>query len=183
MLIVKGIDDPRDVKLIKQFARYCLSRYLTPYRQKKLTIEISYVERNEVEPADKSDLTKYEAWMNPGADKFHYYITLAKFAVNKRAKTPMARYKKTLNYLAHELVHVKQYVLGEMKDLYNGEDCVGTIWKGVEILDKRVKAANPFTAEWAYYEAPWELEAYGRAEGLYNMFYDEMGAKWRVQYP
>jgi hypothetical protein len=182
MLIVKGLDNPRDVKLVKQFARYCLGRFLTPYRIKKLTIQIDFVDRNEVDPDERDDLNKYEAWMNPSSDtKDHYFVTLAKFAISKKATKPLTKYKKTLQYLAHELVHVKQYVLGEMKDLYKGENIIGTMFHGVEYFEpKPKKAAGPFAAEWAYYDSPWELEAYGRTEGLYNMFYDEHGKPWRV---
>jgi hypothetical protein len=179
-IMVKGLDDPRDVKLIKQFTRYCLARFLTPYRIKKLTIQIEYVDRDEVEPEDKADLSKYHAWMMPSSDtKDYYFITLAKFAINKRAIKPLKRYKKTLQYLAHELVHIKQYVLGEMRDLYRGEEIIGTRFMGTDYFGLTPKkAAGPFASEWAYYDSPWELEAYGRTDGLYNMFHDEHGKPW-----
>jgi hypothetical protein len=183
MLIVKGIDHPKDVKLIKHFTRYCLSQFLTPYRIGQLVIEIRYLDRASVEPADAADLAKYEAWMNPTDDKNRFYVTIAKFAINSRAKSPLSRYKKTLHYLAHELVHVKQYVTGQLKNLYHGEELIGAVFNGVEYLEPTgAKAANPITAEWAYYNYPYEIEAYGRAEGLYNMFHEEHATKWMIKY-
>jgi hypothetical protein len=182
MLIVKGIEDRKDTKLIKQFATYCLSRFLTKSQMRRIVVTITYAERHEIkDPVDKADLSKYEAWMIPSSDsKNHFWITLAKFALNKNAKSPLTKYKKTLKYLAHELVHVKQFFTGEMSDVFKNGELVGTRWHGVDYpeLSPKYCVTNPIKAEWVYYESPWELEAYGRTDGLYNMFHDEHGEEW-----
>ena len=62
-----------------------------------------------------------------------------------------------LRALAHECVHVKQYVMGEMRDTNN---CYTTKWK-----------STPYhTDRGNYWELPWEIEAYGREVGLYETF-------------
>jgi hypothetical protein len=56
--------------------------------------------------------------------------------------------------LAHEMVHVKQYAKGELKDYLRVNKCK---WLG-ETFD---------TDEIDYWEQPWEIEAHGREKGLY----------------
>lgn len=62
-----------------------------------------------------------------------------------------------LRALAHECVHVKQFVTGEMRDTNN---CYITKWKG---QGYRTDQCN-------YWKLPWEIDAYGREVGLYEMF-------------
>ena len=55
-----------------------------------------------------------------------------------------------LTVLAHEMVHAKQYALGQLRV---GEN--GYIWLGQEY-------------ETSYYESPWEIEAFSRERVLAN---------------
>lgn len=66
--------------------------------------------------------------------------------------------KETLLALAHEMVHVKQYARGEMKDIWKPVRMVK--WQGERYLHE----------EMDYWEQPWEIEAYGREKGLYFKF-------------
>lgn len=59
--------------------------------------------------------------------------------------------------LAHEIVHVKQYVSGEMRDTALWNIC---IWRSKKIDWKKLD----------YFEHPWEIEAYGREDGLVEKF-------------
>ena len=61
--------------------------------------------------------------------------------------------KEILKALAHEFVHVKQYVYGEL----NEEQ---TVWQGESFDSDAVD----------YYELPWEIEAHGREAGLFTSF-------------
>ena len=61
--------------------------------------------------------------------------------------------KEILKTLAHEFVHVKQYVYEEL----NEEQ---TQWQGKSFDSDAVD----------YFELPWEIEAYGREAGLWNNF-------------
>jgi|TARA_R110000744_G_C19000638_1_gene521766 hypothetical protein len=57
-----------------------------------------------------------------------------------------------LKTLAHELVHVKQYVMGELKPSNNGMVWKKTVYAPDTLLD--------------YFQTPYEIEAYGREKGL-----------------
>jgi len=61
-----------------------------------------------------------------------------------------------LKLLAHELVHVKQYVLGTLRPINNGFLYQKTFYSP-ENLDE-------------YFEQPFEIEAYGRERGLLHAF-------------
>jgi hypothetical protein len=77
-----------------------------------------------------------------------FHITLEK-RLNK---------KELLLALAHEMVHVKQYAKGEMKDMRRPAHIVKWLGEKYEIN------------EIDYWEQPWEIEAYGREKGLYFKF-------------
>jgi hypothetical protein len=65
--------------------------------------------------------------------------------------------------LAHEMVHVKQYATRELSDtivVHRGRVVDTAKWKGVEYKFK--------AKEDPYWDAPWELEAFGREVGLYR---------------
>lgn len=66
-------------------------------------------------------------------------------------ETPLVNYLRTL---AHELVHVKQFAKGELRQLpsTNNEICK---WQG-----KR------YQWEMHYWDRPWEIDAHGREKGL-----------------
>ncbi len=68
--------------------------------------------------------------------------------------------KRLLESLAHEMVHVKQYSKGELKDyVYSNH----VKWCGVKMLYDEKDDDQ-------YFESPWEIEAYGRQVGLYSGF-------------
>jgi len=66
---------------------------------------------------------------------------------------------ETLKTLAHELVHLKQFARGEMKDylLKNA-----TRWNKQTVFHENVD----------YWDYPWEIEAFGREIGLYAKYID-----------
>ena len=70
-----------------------------------------------------------------------------------------------LETVCHELVHVKQYARGELKDLARSSKCCK--WKG-----KKVNFGNTH-----YYDQPWEIEAHGRERGLFLRWFFE--SKWK----
>lgn len=57
--------------------------------------------------------------------------------------------------LCHEMVHVKQFALNELCETQAGR----LQWKGLEYPKTMTKAE--------YYSSPWEIEAYGKENGLY----------------
>lgn len=58
--------------------------------------------------------------------------------------------------VCHEMVHVKQFAYNEIQETEEPARCV---WKGEEFLMTSSKAD--------YYNTPWEVEAYGKENGLY----------------
>jgi hypothetical protein len=64
--------------------------------------------------------------------------------------------------LAHEMVHVKQYAKGELKDYARSNK---TKWK-TEVID-------PDKVD--YWDFPWEIEAHGREKGLYVRYMQQKG--------
>ena len=72
------------------------------------------------------------------------------------------RKKKQLLALAHELVHVKQYASNEMKDVVRGP--TNTKWKKEFIREEKMD----------YFDLPWEIEAYGRENGMYIRYLEHV---------
>lgn len=69
--------------------------------------------------------------------------------------------KQSLLCLAHEMVHVKQYAKGELKNYIRTNK---SKWNNTLIDDEEID----------YYERPWEIEAFGRELGLYLKFKESL---------
>jgi len=80
------------------------------------------------------------------------------FTIRLDSSNPLATLIETL---AHEMVHVKQYALGEMKDSGISLDLV--YWQNKEYDSSNVH----------YYDWPWEIEAAGRETGLYVRYMEK----------
>lgn len=65
--------------------------------------------------------------------------------------------KELMTTVAHELVHVKQYVLGDLDAECFAPSAGEVLWRGGE-LD---------TTNMDYWDYPWEIEAHGREKGLF----------------
>lgn len=73
--------------------------------------------------------------------------------------------RNTLITLAHEMVHLKQYATGELRDYMS---CA------------RVHRWRDQKRDWGdveYWDLPWEIEAYGRERGLYLRFVEHVKAQ------
>ncbi len=70
------------------------------------------------------------------------------------------RLRTLLETIAHEMVHVKQYVRGELVDnpVYHSS------WKGESVDCNKV----------SYWDLPWEVEAHGREVGLFVRWAETM---------
>ena len=67
---------------------------------------------------------------------------------------PGARLRRVLESICHEMVHVKQFAKGEMRDLA-GADRVSFLGQKYDLSADE------------YFERPWEIEAHGRELGLF----------------
>ena len=61
--------------------------------------------------------------------------------------------RNILETLAHEMVHIKQYINGETDDQL-------TVWRGQSVDSNVIE----------YWSHPWEIDAYGREVGLFTKF-------------
>ena len=64
--------------------------------------------------------------------------------------------EETLKTIAHELVHVKQYLYKELNEQM-------TLWKGRKVSEEQYKN---------YYDRPWEKEADKLGDKLYGEYYE-----------
>lgn len=78
--------------------------------------------------------------------------------------------RQVLINLAHEMVHVKQFALGEMKD---GVTSAHTYWQGIQISEE----------DNDYWDLPWEIEAHGREKGLFTRFKHHYGLEGLYKRP
>lgn len=75
--------------------------------------------------------------------------------------------RRQLITLAHEIVHVKQHATCELKSMLRKRE---ERWQGRYIKEN----------ELTYFEKPWEIEAYGRELGLYQM-YMQWKKDWKIK--
>ena len=80
-----------------------------------------------------------------------YFIIGLETSDDEEAEDPVA-------VLAHEMVHVKQYVTGALVD--HGKYCS---WNGKKYEEYEANSEE-------YFFSPWEVEAYGMQVGLYRMY-------------
>lgn len=76
-----------------------------------------------------------------------------------RISTSLCETEDEMELLAHEMVHLKQYLTGQLIDIFPGV----VIWEGTA-HDVSMDASS-----WAYWNSPWELEAFGKQQGLNYM--------------
>jgi hypothetical protein len=133
---------------IKDAAIFLLKEVLGPRMAEGVTLDIDVVKKLDVEgECVNEDETKRSRW---------FTITLKDAPFNKLLET-----------LAHELVHVKQYVRNEL---------------GIKSLVLTKGGRMKFTTKWMgevwvpkgneddYFDTPWEIEAFGREQGLANRY-------------
>lgn len=73
--------------------------------------------------------------------------------------------QEMLETVAHEMVHVKQYARGELKDFARSIKLCK--WKGEKMEWEKMN----------YYDQPWEIEAHGRERGLFIRWFEQ--SQWK----
>jgi hypothetical protein len=139
----------KQTKELEAAARFFAAQLLHPKTVKNLQIDIERDRKLDVEgECISEDDRKNPRW----------------FTINLRGARTDDDMIKTL---AHEMVHVKQYAKNEL----GKELALASKGKGIKIATRwQGKFWNPSSKEDAYWDCPWEIEAYGREVGLY--------AKW-----
>lgn len=145
--------EPEDMKYLRAAARFTLDKYITRYRQGKIDLEINIIEDKKMTWG--GDCT----YIGLEEDKKKFEVRVQKSLLKKNAKKVQTRMRDLVSTLIHELIHVKQYVNNQLFDYADG--------KTVRYEGKIYKDSNDFISYW---DNPWEIEAYGRTVGTYEMF-------------
>ena len=152
-------------------SRFVLNRFVRRSVLNKTSITIKIVDNSELDDDDeKHDLRVYKAWMTYDGlteERKYFTIIVNRRELNTKSKKPYTRLYGIFASLAHELVHVKQYLNNEMFDYVGGD---------VRFKGNRYDASYGSEEE-SYFESPWEIEAYGREMGLVQMFKTFMKSK------
>ena len=142
-VIVHNIADPYREAIIRS-ATIFYGKKLLPILNKKLTINIYW------DDDLHRDLEAETEWTDKNIFPKVFSIKLSKHVKN---------FRKIVQTIAHEMVHVKQFAKGEIYDhKYRRTFKWGKQTFNIDTCD--------------YWELPWEIEAFGREVGLYYRFKD-----------
>lgn len=150
-MLLKTSGKPKKVPIklckdaIKWYGKYLLGNRL--YHNIEITLEFDDAELNK-------NVYGYCDWNDKNDRARDFTITI----------NPNLGKRNMLLVLAHEMVHVKQYAKGELKDFVRVKRVK---WKGKVYNEEKLD----------YWEQPWEIEAHGREKGLYYKFTDYMRSK------
>lgn len=164
MITVKGLTNRADRQMVHDFIMFVLDRFVRPSVIEKTDIKVLAVIATELPEDEVEEFIEAGAWMVHNGlinGRRKFTITLNRESVNV-ASDILKRLKDFLHLLAHEMVHVKQYVNHELFDYTDG--------LRARFNGEVYPVSQSKTMDQLYYESPWELEAYGRATGLRDLF-------------
>jgi hypothetical protein len=140
-------------KMLTEAAEFFAAQLMDPRMVRNLVIDIERTPKNDVQgECIDEEGTRSPRW----------------FTINLRDGKED---ESLVQILAHEMVHVKQHAKNELQSgvmtatrggLKMTSRWMGKIWK-------------PKGKEDAYWDAPWEIEAYGREVGLYQKWMKHVG--------
>jgi hypothetical protein len=136
----------RNAKKLDQAARLVASHLLHPRTVAKIELDIDVIKNL----SNEGDCGREDDHKNPR----YFTINLRRAPIENMIKA-----------LCHEMVHVKQFAKNELgRDYF-----VARRGKGPQLLTRwQGKIWYPKKKEDAYWDSPWEIEAYGREIGLYQ---------------
>lgn len=145
MIISINGTGPRNTSRLDRAARFFASQLLHPRTIANIELDIDVLSRLDVD----GECVDEDGTRNPR----YFTINLRRQSLDEMIKT-----------LAHEMVHLKQHAKNELRSGFmvasRGGLSMSSKWKG-EIW-------KPGRNEDGYWDAPWEIEAYGREVGLYH---------------
>jgi hypothetical protein len=157
-----------DRTLIRKYTNYVLNKFVRKGTLKKARINIKVLDVDEIKNDDDlSDLIKYRAWCTYDGNEndIKKFTIVLKASQMREAKTLKTRMKNLQIDLGHELVHVKQYLNGELRDYVDGS---------YRFLGNKYQPIPDGDISDEYFDSPSEIEAYGRELGLYRMFWHKV---------
>jgi len=135
---ITGRINAQTKRQFKEAVMYYVGRLMTSQMLKNITIDVSI--RKNVENNDEG-FCEVVGWNSLSKPRDFKVVIKKDESVRKMLMT-----------LAHEIVHVKQYAVGELSENHAS-------WRGKRINE-----------DVDYWESPWEIEAFGRERGLYTLF-------------
>lgn len=138
----RNLNDSLESKEIRKAVKFYIDLLLTPRQQKNLKLTITM---------ENLPYKAYMEWLDKPVKPKEFRIVLNK--KNRR--------RESLLSLAHEMVHLKQYVVGELSDATLRSNAK---WKKEELNEEEIH----------YYDLPYEIEAFGRERGLYIRFLESL---------
>ncbi len=141
-LVLNGPVTERQERMLRRAVGFFLDKLMSKRLQKSLYIEMDMIKNLEKETGNCGTATWEDENVRP-----------KDFTVEANWDGKKG-FEKTLETIAHELVHVKQFARGEMVDLMSVRK---VSWQGTR-YDR---------ADTEYWDLPWEIEAHGRERGLF----------------
>lgn len=141
--------------VLRLAAKFTINRFIPAKKQSNMVVNIELLNTKDKKWAG---YCCYEGVID-GIKTFHVTLDVSDVA---KCKERTYRHREALyelmRSLIHELIHVKQYATNQMYDYVNGN---------VRYDGKVYEDAIDYEAYW---DNPWEIEAYGRTEGTLAMF-------------
>ena len=137
---------PRNADKLEAAARFFASQLLHTRTVNKIELDLEIVKTLDVE----GECISEDDHKNPR----YFTIRIKRAPIDEMIKV-----------LAHEMVHVKQYAKNEL----GKELALARGGKGLKIVTRwQGEFWSPKSKEDEYWDAPWEIEAYGREVGLHH---------------
>jgi len=137
----------------RQFARFFCNRFFTKDLNKQIRVKLNLVKKPSL---GYNEECAHVQWMDNNRYPRRFVINI--FTPPKNVKL---RY--IISTLAHEMVHIKQFVKNELIDLPSTNFNV-SVFKNKKYNLNRV----------SYYDQPWEIEAFGRERGLTKEYFEKV---------
>jgi hypothetical protein len=147
LVSVSGISDKKFETTVKKACEYYADLLLSKRISRNITIDLDFAGRLDKQADGYCEVTGHNLRKKPR----DFEIQIQK---NKSKRYMMIT-------LAHEMVHLKQYAMGELDENL-------AVWKG-----KRVPASTD------YWDQPWEIEAHGREYGLWSRFAKQFKVRYK----
>lgn len=147
---VSGVRDPKFKKELTRATEFYLGTLMSKRIMNHITVDIHVKNQKDMDASADGycEVDGYNTCNKPR----NFIIEIAR---NKSKRYMMMT-------LAHEVVHLKQYALGELDESLN-------VWKG-----KR------YGNSVSYWRTPWEIEAFGRERGMYTEYCQEYGVRFET---
>jgi len=162
-------DDER--KFLLRFSNFVLDKLGVPKSKRdSCRVSLHFVTMDDmIDTEERKRYREARAWVHDRGikrGKRTFNIEMKSSRIQRRRKKTQYQFKEVMLDLAHELTHVKQYLNKELFDYASGD----AKFKG-KYFDKPIRFDREYSVNNdLYYDAPWEIEAFGREWGMWKRF-------------